>query len=326
VCLALRPSFRPTSTSAHGLRSFVLLAALACAACVDPHEHEPSRSDPFGLMPGSPAGAKNRGRGQLSRFLPRAPAAPPRVASSAKPQVSLPPEVDAPTPEPPHPDPTDDEAACPREMVVVHGDFCPNVRQDCAKWLDQYSAGAPKTRCAEFVKPSTCVGERHHVRYCIDRLEYARAPGELPVTDVSWTVARDLCESMDKRLCTENEWIFACEGPEMLPYPHGFERGSGVCNFDRSDLVLKGKMVDHRKPVTDFPGCVSPFGVANMVGNADEWVWLEHGYPPQRSGLKGGWWLAGRNRCRPVTGGHDEYFHEVQTGFRCCKDALAEPS
>src|SRR5262249_7430695 len=158
-------------------------------------------------------------------------------------------------------------------------------------WLDQESPGAPQKRCARFAQPSRCVAERKHMRFCIDRLENAKSPDDLPVTDVSWTMAKAMCEAAGKRLCNESEWIFACEGREMLPSPYGFERGQGMCNFDREDLVEKGKMLDHRKPVQSFPRCVSPFGVQNMVGNADEWVWLEKGYPPMRSGLKGGWWL-----------------------------------
>jgi hypothetical protein len=42
---------------------------------------------------------------------------------------------------------------------------------------------------------------------------------------------------------------------------------------------------------------------------------------PWASALKGGWWLAGRNRCRPATVAHDERYRDFQTGFRCCADA-----
>jgi hypothetical protein len=38
---------------------------------------------------------------------------------------------------------------------------------------------------------------------------------------------------------------------------------------------------------------------------------------------KGGWWLAGRNRCRPATTAHDEHYCDFQTGFRCCAEAQA---
>jgi hypothetical protein len=32
--------------------------------------------------------------------------------------------------------------------------------------------------------------------------------------------------------------------------------------------------------------------------------------------------MAARDRCRPATTAHDEHSHELQTGVRCCADAL----
>lgn len=275
---------------------------------------------------------------RLARFFrrKRKPSAPSRapvstvdVASPLRPaEVQMP---EAPAPEPEEDDGPDEAAAgaagaagaaasgCPAEMVKVEGEYCDRVQQDCLEWMDQEIPLEARKRCARFA-PSKCIGGKRRVSFCIDRLENATAPDEIPTGDISWTLSRDQCEARGKRLCFEPEWTYACEGPEMLPYPYGLERDARRCNHDRTDLVAKNKMLDHRKPASSNPTCLSPFGVQNMVGNVDEWVVLEKGYPPQRSGLKGGWWLAGRNRCRPTTGGHDEYFHEVQTGYRCCKD------
>lgn len=252
---------------------------------------------------------------------PSAPASvePVRCASThecATPLVPPPPQ------EPPEapPDAVATPGACPPEMVLVLGDYCFTAQQDCLEWMDSEIPLAARKRCARFA-PTRCLGEKKHMRFCIDRLEHARTPDDLPTSDLSWTMAREQCEAQGKRLCYEQEWTLACEGPDMLPYPYGLERDASRCNHDRMDLVAKGKMLDHRHKASDHADCKSPYGVVNMVGNVDEWVWLEKGYPPQRSGLKGGWWLAGRNRCRPTTGGHDEHFREVQTGFRCCKGA-----
>jgi hypothetical protein len=59
-----------------------------------------------------------------------------------------------------------------------------------------------------------------------------------------------------------------------------------------------------------------------MVGNLDEPVLREVARyaVPFRNALKGGWWMAGRNRCRPATVGHDDYYRDIQIGARCCKD------
>lgn len=213
-------------------------------------------------------------------------------------------------------------ASCPGNMVLVEGEYCTEVRQDCLEWMDRPDGNLPQHRCAKFA-PSKCIGERVHKRFCIDKDEYAKEGESLPQGDTSWTDAVKTCKGEGKRLCNESEWQFACEGEEMRPYPYGYERDSTKCNFDRDDLVdSKGNLADHRKSPDELAECLSPFGVRNMTGNIDEWTFREgQVWKPFRSALKGGWWLAGRNRCRPATTAHDEYFHEGQTGFRCCSDA-----
>jgi hypothetical protein len=215
-------------------------------------------------------------------------------------------------------------SACPEEMVLVEGLHCPVVEQPCITWKED-PAQFPFARCAEFSPTPVCKAERVPMRYCIDRLESADETG-IPIGDISWTDAAAICKSKGKRLCKEREWLFACEGEQMSPYPYGLVRDPSLCNFEKENLVEKGQLIDHRQPVTANPKCLSPFGVQNMVGNIDEWVVLDKTYwtnngKKMNSGLKGGWWGPLRNRCRPVTLDHDEYFHELQTGFRCCADA-----
>lgn len=294
----------------------LLLPFVALLGACEPTAPTRAR-DPFGLVPPKP--------GPRSRARPLLPMDPP--LSTPGPLISLPPPSAtasaATLPEPP-PHDEDDDAACPKEMVLVHGDYCPDARQDCAHWIDPDTPPFPRKRCGEFARPSRCASEKKsHLRFCIDKYEAAKDDGDVPTSDVSWTLAKEHCQSRGKRLCEEAEWIFACEGEEMLPYPTGFERPVGLCNFDREDLVVNGKMKDNRHAGRDHPQCVSPFGVVNMVGNIDEWTVRDgpNHHTPWRASLKGGWWLAGRNRCRPATTGHDEHYHDTQTGYRCCKDA-----
>ncbi len=209
--------------------------------------------------------------------------------------------------------------SCPDAMILIEGEYCTEVRQECLEWMEPPTNSL--ARCAKFA-PSVCVGERVKKRYCVDRDEHV-APGEtLPMGDVSWTQARDLCEKESKRLCMETEWEFACEGEAMLPYTTGYERDAASCNFDKTDLLDKnGKLRDQREPASKLDRCVSPFGVRNMSGNVDEWVWRDRTWGERRSALKGGWWMPARDRCRPATTAHDEHFHELQTGVRCCSDA-----
>jgi formylglycine-generating enzyme required for sulfatase activity len=208
--------------------------------------------------------------------------------------------------------------ACPADMVLVDGDHCTEVRQDCAERHRR-----PGTRCTSF-EPTVCTGKRVHERFCIDRDEYV-PPGEtLPKTWVTWYKAQATCVSLGKRLCEEAEWELACEGPEMLPYPYGLSREASRCNYDHILDVIDpatGKLRDLRSPPWAFDSCTSPYGVRNMVGNVDEWVERDVPGAPHRSALKGGWWMPVRNRCRPVTTEHSEFYLGVQVGFRCCAEA-----
>jgi len=208
---------------------------------------------------------------------------------------------------------------CPAKMVQVEGDYCPDVEQTCLKWLDP--PPYENLRCGEWAKPAKCKVPRVHKKFCIDRDEYTDGADEIPVVHKSWTEAKATCEARGARLCKESEWELACEGPEMSPYPYGWKRDSSICNIDRTDLGGPGeKLIDHRAKTSEFPGCVSPYGVHDMVGNVDEWAEREGQSAPYRSALRGGWWLPGRNRCRAATREHAEDYSAKQVGFRCCKD------
>jgi formylglycine-generating enzyme required for sulfatase activity len=205
-------------------------------------------------------------------------------------------------------------------MALVAGDYCPRVRQDCLAWLEPPSLGGDG-RCARFA-PSECIATREPSRFCIDRDEYTPPGNLLPMNFASWSDARRVCETAGKRLCRESEWNLACEGEALLPYPTGLLRDNVRCNFDRMDLYdARGRPRDLRLPASMVAACVSPFGVRSLVGNVDEWVQRDVTWGRWRSALKGGWWLAGRNRCRPATTAHDERYRDFQTGFRCCADA-----
>ena len=214
---------------------------------------------------------------------------------------------------------------CVTGMVLVDGDYCPDADQTCLKWIDP--PPYQNLRCAEFASPAKCKVPRQHRRFCVDRNEYAEpvagaeAKDALPAVNKSWTEAKSLCEARGARLCKETEWEFACEGPDMKPYPYGFKRDSTLCNHDRTDLGgAEEKLTDHRAPISAFPACVSSFGAHDMIGNVDEWVEREGQAPPHRSSLRGGWWLPGRNRCRAATTHHEETYSAKQVGFRCCAD------
>ena len=94
-----------------------------------------------------------------------------------------------------------------------------------------YQHGIPE-RCGQFdeARWKAYVNELPTVdeSFCIDRYEYPNVKGQYPWVFVSWNEAAEVCERDGKRLCSETEWTFACEGEDAWPYPYGFERSAAV--------------------------------------------------------------------------------------------------
>lgn len=225
---------------------------------------------------------------------------------------------------------------CGPDMLEVSGIWCPYVGHRCVEWIEEN-----RDRCRRYDEKILCEGTKLSMSFCIDRFEYPNQAGAMPAVMTSWVEAEQACRAEGKRLCSENEWTFACEGEKQLPYPYGFERNPEACNIDRhyrdpdfdafsnprriSDEVSR---LDQRVPSGSMQGCVSPFGVHDMTGNVDEWVVNEEPHTDKGedvSSLKGGYWGPIRARCRPVTSSHNRWFRFYQVGFRCCRDLGGPP-
>lgn len=210
----------------------------------------------------------------------------------------------------------------------------------CVDWIQREYP----ERCARFDRDAWLAAsedlERRDMHFCIDRFEYPNLAGQYPLIFVSWNEATELCEEQGKRLCSEDEWTFSCEGEEGRPYPYGdgYTRNPELCITDEPWTAYNAKAMLPRdgeaaglemdrlwrgKPSGSQPGCKSPFGVFDMTGNIDEWTRSSReGERP--SILKGGYWGPVRTRCRPSTRSHDQHHAFYQQGFRCCKDAEPE--
>jgi hypothetical protein len=226
------------------------------------------------------------------------------------------------------------DAGCPADMVEIDGDYCPFFYQLCLRWISN-GKNSPLLRCDEFKKSGACPVKGRRMHFCIDRYEWPNRRGLVPPVSLNWYEAGRSCAAIGKRLCNDDEWTLACEGPERLPYPYGHSRNAEACNIDKTyrwpvleaytDAYTRASEVarlDQREPSGSRASCVSAYGVYDMTGNVDEWVVNETGQcKPHCSGLKGGAWGGVRNRCRPMTTFHAEGDHFYEIGFRCCAEA-----
>lgn len=164
-------------------------------------------------------------------------------------------------------------------------------------------------------------------------------PNVVPQAYLSRELARKLCESAGKRLCSYAEWQIACRGERGTLFPYGAEYIAGRCNVWRNThpaRVLHGNSslghLDPRlnlvveydsgallRPTGTSPACVSRFGddsVYDMVGNLDEWVDDDPGI------FAGGFYARPSNKgCEAKVSSHAPTYYDYSTGARCCRDA-----
>jgi len=256
---------------------------------------------------------------------PVASSAPPGAASGPVAQVPRPAEKAA---EPEVPRAVEDpltDALCPGGMLLVDGVTCSARPGHCA----ESEPGAPAI-CRRFETAECRKGQA--LRFCVDRYEYPNLQGVEPATMVTFEQARRACEEEDKRLCTDTEWRFACEGREGLELSYGNERDPNACNVGRSNERVRPEelweprdvsrvlsRVDRRVPSGSMSRCESPFGVRDMPGNLEEWGTGSSGL---EAALLGGDSLQPEPLCRSVRKTHQTALRSPHTGFRCCRDPL----
>lgn len=247
-------------------------------------------------------------------------------------------------PEPPRP-----AGACPDGMLPLKGGFLLDRegREDtdgvqleqnavCSKWrtedkginglCDVFDRDKWIARTKDF--------PRKELDVCIDRYEFPNRYGEYPLVVATYAESAGYCAREGKRLCTESEWTFACEGEEGVPYPYGYGRDPTACAMDRYGPVpgrnaLRPRMTAETAKGLDLSflasragemqRCVSPFGVSDLTGNVDEWTKTVRRFGYEMI-MKGGHWGPARQRCRPQTRGHGPQYVRYDQGFRCCAE------
>jgi sulfatase modifying factor 1 len=196
--------------------------------------------------------------------------------------------------------------------------------------------------------------------FCIDRYEASLVldeegrgwspfenPGNAPVRAISahgappqgyinQTQAAAACDRAGKRLCTDAEWLRACQGAAGHTYPYGDTRIDGACNdarechpavqyFESSDPIVfsmidhpcLGQLPDGLASPGAYITCASDDGVFDMMGNLHEWTADPAGT------FRGGFFVDTQingEGCLYATTAHDVSHWDYSTGFRCCAD------
>jgi len=196
---------------------------------------------------------------------------------------------------------------------------------------------------------------------CVDLFEAPNVAGALPLVMLHFDEAESWCASRGKRLCFDDEWTAACEGPQATPWPYGDQHDPGVCNDDKAwkaynqtllnawpwslqtdsvtslDQLLDAARAqgsaasaaaDHVEAIYQATpsgaktGCVGPAGVFDLTGNVEEWTRRRDGGSAGFHGnLKGRYWAEART-CQQGVITHGDTFRFYEIGFRCCSDPL----
>ncbi len=220
---------------------------------------------------------------------------------------------------------------CPPDMRLVAGTHYDESQHLCVN----PEPDKRDTHCFAYWEGITAEeGKATEIRVCMDQYEAPNKKGHKPYVMRSYNMAEKWCKERGKRTCTEQEWELACEGPEHRPLAYGWAVDKNICNsnkqwraFDVKKLYSKDD--DEVKEELEklwqgsqsgaFPGCVSSFGIYDMMGNVEEWVKTR---PSRRfkGALMGGFWSKPWTGCRGTNDAHEPGFVFYETGFRCCSD------
>jgi formylglycine-generating enzyme len=311
--------------------SVLALLALSCSRVTEPSDHEraSSRTDDSGvvepLLPdsGPPALLYLPDGGDSVQFG-RAP----QVLPGLLPQSSR----------------------CPADMVDVLGRFCIDryeavlVDQKQGRRLSPYYHPTRAQTAASFKDWSrSALGQALAVPpppdFQLSEEFEPRAesrPNVTPSGYLSGNLADVACRAAGKRLCTIDEWVFACRGQGGHKFPYGDHYEEGRCNVFREAhpaQILHGDMslghLDPRLNLVAGPSgpllrqtgatvsCQSAWGsdaVFDMVGNLDEWV-----SAPVGAFLGGFYARSTREGCDAKVSSHPRSYFDYSLGARCCR-------
>ena len=308
--------------------------ALSCSRAPEPSDHERASSSAT-ASPGLALPHADAGSPALLYLPDGGDTVWPGTGSAVRPSALLP---GAPS------------LRCPPEMVDVRGRFC----------IDRYEASLVDAKLGRRLSPyyhptraqtsasfqdwtQRTRGEELAVPpppdFQLSEDFEPRAESRVAVTPsgyLSGSLAEVACHNAGKRLCTLEEWVFACRGEVGRKFPYGDRYEEGRCNVFREThpgQVLHGDMstghLDPRLNLVDgasgpllrktgaTESCRSAWGsdaAYDMVGNLDEWV-----DAPVGAFLGGFYSRSTREGCDSKVSTHPRAYFDYSLGVRCCQ-------
>ena len=242
------------------------------------------------------------------------PAVPPLEPPKPELRPGLPPpelpKPDVPKPDVPKPDTTDPGTPKPDGTVALADLTCPRgmALVPPGKFTFGSTASDPMRNYGELDASGAELGA-----FCVDYYEQPNGKDALPTTGVSWQAAKNACEQVGRRLCSEREWERACKGPGSARFPYGDLYDAEVCNTEDADGKPRPLA-----PASSFKKCKSGFKVFMMAGNAEEWVAdAAGGQRVAKGGAADRPDFASRCSARRALGPRTS---AATLGFRCCAD------
>ncbi len=213
------------------------------------------------------------------------------------------------------------DPACPDGMIAV-GRFCIDRFEASLVVLD--ASGAVTASWSPYFHPGRT------------RVRAVSVEGAVPQGYIDADAAAGACAEAGKRLCTDEEWLRACQGPRATLYPWGDDAAPGACNDARAQHPAVeyfgtaepwiwselGNPCILQVPAGlqtsgAHPACVTSEGAFDMVGNLHEWTAAAEGT------FRGGFFVdtvLNGPGCSYATVAHDRTHWDYSTGFRCCAD------